>query len=210
MTPVHGHEPDPIVAYQGEPGAFSEEAIVELWGAAASPLACHTFAEVVRAVREGSARFGMLPVENSIAGPVRTSLAAIADSGLTAVGATELRIRLCLLAHPGVGIDALRSVESHPVALEQCMVYLRAHPWLSVREAFDSAGAARAVAASGDRTRGAIASERAGELTGLATLASGIEDRADNVTRFTIVARERLPLPSRALDRGRARANLER
>ena len=200
----------PIVAYQGEPGAFSEQAIIELWGSAASPLPCATFAEATRAVLEGRASFGMLPVENSTAGPVRESLAAIAESELLALGMTELPIRLCLLAHSGVAIDGLRSVESHPVALRQCMAFLRARPWLSVREASDTAGAARAVARAGDRTRGAIASERAGELTGLVPLVRGIEDRTDNVTCFTIVARERLPLPSRALDRRRARANLER
>lgn len=207
---MRANEGRPVVAYQGEPGAFSEQAIIELWGAAVSPLPCPTFAAVTRAVLEGRAGFGMLPVENSTAGAVRESVAAIDESKLTTVGATELPIRLCLLAHPGVAVDGLRSVESHPVALRQCTMYLRAHPWLSVREAFDTAGAARAVAAGEDRTRGAIASERAGELTGLATLVRGIEDRSDNVTRFTIVAREHLTLPSRALDRRRPRANLER
>lgn len=200
----------PVVAYQGEPGAFSEEAIVALWRGDAYPLPCATFEDVTRAVREGQAHFGVLPVENSIAGPVRDSVAAIAASGLTTVGATELPIHLHLLALPGATIESLRSVESHPVALRQCRNYLGARPWLSVREVLDTAGAARAVAAGRDRTRAAIASARAAELTGLVALAEGIEDRADNVTRFTIVAREPAPLPSRALDRGRARTNLNR
>ncbi|HEX2778643.1 MAG TPA: prephenate dehydratase domain-containing protein [Gemmatimonadaceae bacterium] len=200
----------PVVAYQGEPGAFSEEAIVALWGSDVAPLSCATFDDVTRAVQEGRARFGMLPVENSIAGPVRDSIASIAASRLTAVGATELPIRLCLLALPGATIESLRSVESHPVALRQCREYLDHRPWLRVREAFDTAGAARNVAAARDATRAAIASARAGELTGLVALAEGIEDRAGNVTRFTIVAREPAALPSRALDPGRARSNLKR
>jgi prephenate dehydratase len=199
-----------VAAYQGEPGAFSEEAILALWGDAVAPLPCATFAEVARVVREGRARVGVLPVENTIAGPVRESLAAIADSRLPSVGATELPIRLCLLALPGATIEELRSAESHPVALRQCAAFLRAHPWLVAREAFDTAGAARAVAGAADRTRGAIASGRAGALTGLVALARGVEDHAGNVTRFTIVAREPMELPSSALDRGRPRANLER
>ena len=200
----------PVVAYQGAPGAFSEQAILEHWGEAVSPLPCATFADVARAVHEGRATFGLLPVENTIAGPVRESAEAITASGLATVGETELAIRLHLLALPGARLEELRSAESHPVALRQCGGYLRTHPWIVPREAFDTAGAAHVVAREGDRTRAAIAGERAGELTGLVPLARGIEDRADNVTRFTIVALDPATLPSSALDRGRARANLER
>jgi len=200
----------PVVAYQGAPGAFSEQAILERWGEGVSPLPCATFADVARAVQDGRARFGLLPVENSIAGPVRESIEAIAASGLATVGETALAIRLCLLALPGATLEELRSAESHPVALRQCGAFLHAHPWLTPREAFDTAGAAHEVARAGDRTRAAIAAARAGELAGLVVLARGIEDHAGNVTRFTIVARDPGALPSSALDRGRARANLER
>ena len=202
-------EDPPVVAYQGEPGAFSEQAVLELWEDAVVALPCESFAEVTRAVAEGRARFGALPVENTIAGPVREAQAALAASGLAAVGETALAIRLCLLALPGAALAEVRVVESHPVALRQCAQWIAARPWLTPREGYDTAGAARAVAASGDRTRAAVASARAGALAGLAVLAEGIEDRAGNVTRFTIVAREDAPLPSRALARGRAPANLE-
>jgi prephenate dehydratase len=210
VSRVAEDEARPVVAYQGEPGAFSEEAIVERWGSRARALSCPTFAEVTRVVQEGVARFGMLPVENSTAGRVEDSIAAIAGAGLASVGTHELRIRLCLLALPGATLETLRSVESHPVALRQCRRFLETHGWLAPREAFDTAGAARLVAAADDPTRGAVASARAGETYGLVALAEGIEDRSDNVTRFTIVASKPSAVPSRALDPQRPHANLER
>ena len=185
-----------VVAYQGEPGAFSELAIVALWGDGATPLSCARFADVVAAVEDGRAELGLLPTENSIAGPVRESVAAIEASSLTVVRATELPIHLSLLALPGATLESLRSVESHPVALRQCAEFVKAHPHLTAREAQDTAGAAREVAMAGDRTRGAIASSRAGVLNGLVTLAEGLEDRADNVTQFAIIARDASTQPA--------------
>lgn len=204
----------PVVAYQGEPGAFSEQAILELWGEdAVRPLPCATFEDAARAVRDGRAALALLPVENTIAGRVEASLAAIAAARLAEVGGTELQIRLCLLAPPGATLESLRTVESHPVALRQCREWLRARPWLEAREVLDTAGAARAVAAAGDRSRGAVASARAGALAGLVSLAEGIEDRAGNVTRFTIVAASSATtpagLPSRALAARGSATNLE-
>ena len=184
------------VAYQGEPGAFSELAIVALWGSDATPLSCARFADVIAAVEEGRADLGLLPTENSIAGPVREARAAIEASSLAVVRSTSLRIHLALLALPGATLESLRSVESHPVALRQCVEFLRAHPHLIAREAQDTAGAAREVATGGDRTRGAIASVRAGVLNGLVTLAEGLEDRADNVTQFAIISRDAAAQPA--------------
>ena len=132
---------------------------------------------------------GLLPTENSIAGPVHEAQAAIAASSLAVVRGTSLPIHLSLLALPGATLESLRSVASHPVALRQCAQFLSAHPQLVAREAGDTAGAAREVAMAGDRTRGAIASSRAGVLNGLVTLAEGLEDRADNVTQFAIIGR---------------------
>ena len=185
-----------VVAYQGEPGAFSELAIVALWGSNATPLPCAHFADVVAAVEEGRAELGMLPTENSIAGPVREARAAIGASSLTVVRTSALPIHLSLLALPGATLESLRSVESHPVALRQCTEFLRAHPHLAAREAGDTAGAAREVATAGDTTRGAIASSRAGVLNGLITIAEGLEDRADNVTQFAIIARDAATHPA--------------
>jgi len=200
----------PVVAYQGEPGAFSEMAILALPLGELEPLPCRTFADVIAAVESGRAELGLLPTENSIAGPVSDSVSAISRSELTIAGTTSLAIHLSLLAMRGSTLASLRSVESHPVALKQCTKFLAAHPMLRPVESHDTAGAAREVAASGDRTRGAIASSRAGELNGLVVLATGLEDRSDNVTQFAIVAREPSPILLRALDARRSPANLKR
>lgn len=179
----------PAVAYQGEAGAFSEIAILTLWDADARPVPCATFGDVVAAVAAGRADLGLLPVENTIAGPVRDSVDAIAAAPLTIVRTIELPIRLCLLGVAGATLESLRTVESHPVALGQCAAWRAAHPGLAAREAYDTAGAARAVAAAGDPTRGAIASARAGHINRLVVIAEGLEDRADNTTRFVVLAR---------------------
>lgn len=199
-----------VAAYQGEPGAFSEAAIVERWGAAATPLPCATFADVIAAVESGRAAVGLLPTENSIAGRVADSIAAIERSSLFHAPAVALRIHLMLLGLPGAKLASLRSAESHPVALRQCSAFLHAHPQLTPRASEDTAGAAREVAASGDILRGAIASMRAGELNGLIVLAEGVEDRADNVTQFAIVARDQSLVRLSVLDAPGPPANLKR
>lgn len=180
----------PSIAYQGEKGSFSELAILRLCGENAHPVACPAFSDVTHAVEVGGADFGLLPVENSLAGPVQDSLDAIGRSSLHIVLASEMPIRLCLLALPGATLETLRTVESHPVALRQCGRFLAEHPHLSAVVAYDTAGAARLVSASGDRSRAAAASARAGGVHGLVALREGIEDRADNATRFVILSRD--------------------
>lgn len=195
------------IAYQGEPGAFSEAAIAAL-GGAATALPCASFSDVVAAVESGRADAGLLPVANSIAGAVVESVRVIEGSALNVVGETSLPIHLELLAVEGATLETVRTVESHPVALRQCTDFLRAHPRLVAVESRDTAGAARDVAASGDRRRAAVASARAGALYGLVALAGAIEDRTENVTRFAIVARAGSPILLSALDGPAPSANL--
>lgn len=185
----------PRVAFQGERGAFGEEAIALRWGAAAEPVPRPTFEAVVGAVARGDATFGVLPLENSIAGPVRAATDALAaaavgtPSRLAVVDEIHLAVRQCVLGFPGAALAALATVESHPVALAQCGAFLRRHPALRVIAVEDTAGAARAVAAAGDVRRAAIAARSAAARYGLAVLAADVQDRADNVTRFVVVAR---------------------
>lgn len=201
---THGRT-SPRVAYQGERGAFSELAILRLCGENVHPIACQEFGDVTHVVRTGAADFGVLPVHNTIAGPVQASVDAIAQAGLHVVLASEMPIRLCLLALPGATLETLLTVESHPVALRQCGRFLAEHPQLEARAAYDTAGAARLIAGSGDRTRAAVASARAGVVHGLAVLRDGIEDRGNSVTRFAVVAREPAQSLSEVLDRVTAR-----
>ena len=188
------------VAYQGEPGAFGEEAVLGWFGPSAAPMPVPTFSAVRAAVESGDADAGVLPLENSLAGTVGDALDALAVGTLLVVGEIMLPIRHQLLAMPGVELPAIERVSSHWQALAQCERYLSAHAWLVVPAA-DTAGAARELADSGDRTAAAIASRAAAERYGLAVLAEDIQDADHNVTRFAILAAEgaRAPQPTGAL-----------
>jgi len=178
------------VAYQGEPGAFGEEAIIGYFGAdsvEAVPMA--TFAAVCAAVQGGSVDAGVLPLENSLAGTVGDALDALADGELRVVGELLLPIRHQLLVVPGAELDAVERVTSHWQALAQCERFLAGHAWELVPAA-DTAGAARELASSGDRSTAAIASARAAERYGLEVVAGDIQDSPHNVTRFAVLARD--------------------
>ena len=178
------------VAFQGDLGAFSEEAVATLWPDA-EPVSLRTVADVARAVSSGRADAGVLPVENTVAGGVLAAYDAIADApNVYAVAERIHRICQCLLAPANATLAGLEVVESHPVALAQCSAFLARISHVRAQASWDTAGAARAVAESGDTRRAAIASSRAAERYGLTILAENIEDRSDNQTRFLAIARE--------------------
>jgi prephenate dehydratase len=179
----------PRVAFQGELGAYSEEAVRARWGDAAEPVPARTCDDVCRLVARGDAAYGVLAVENTIAGSVTATCDALAAApGVRAVGEVVLPIHHCVLAVPGATLGGLAALESHPVALAQCGRFLAEHPHLEARAAYDTAGAARAVAAAGDPRRAALAGRAAAARFGLAVLAAAVEDRPDNQTRFYVVA----------------------
>lgn len=180
--------PPLVVAYQGEPGAFSEEALRRHFGSAATPLPCRSFEEAVRAVGQGAAA-AVIPVANSGAGAVTAALDALAGAGvgLREVARVELPLRQMLLSVPGATFEALREVRSHPVALAQCRRFLDAHPHLRPLAVEDTAGAAREVAALGDPTLAALASIRAAEAHGLHIVRPDVHDDPDNRTTFVVV-----------------------
>lgn len=178
------------VAFQGERGAFSEDAITSFFGAELDTrVGVREFADVRAAVLTGNAEYGVLPVENSTHGPVTAAHEVLDAGGLTIVGEVTCPIRLCLLAAPAARSEQLRRVLSHPVALAQCRRFLAAMPLLEPVPFYDTAGAAKEVAARGDTTSAAVASEAAAGHYGLDIVARNIEDAADNRTRFAIVAR---------------------
>jgi prephenate dehydratase len=176
------------VAYQGEPGAFSEVAIGQLWGDHARRAPFEEFIDVVRVVHEGRAHAGVLPVANIIAGPVADSIAAIeAFPTLVAIAETVVRVELLLLCRPGVPFDAIRRVVSHPMALAQCGHFFARHAQFQPIVARDTAGAARDLAhrhMDAGATTAVIASRAAASRHGLVVVAEDIADRADNMTRF--------------------------
>ena len=179
----------PGVAFQGELGAYSEEAVVRLFGEDAHPVPCRDFHAVGEAVTNRDAVWGLLPIENSIAGSVVGSYDVLATFDLTIHGEVVIPIHHCLLGLPGAKPSELVRVLSHPVALAQCTRFLRACSGLEVLAVYDTAGAAMEVASGGDPTRAAIAGRQAASRYGLEILAADIEDRTDNQTRFLLVTR---------------------
>lgn len=175
------------IAYQGAPGAFSHIAARELFPNSRTE-GKSDFAAVIRAVAQGNAEFGILPVENSVIGAVAEAAEALAAvSGLSVVREATFPICHCLMALPGSELGRIRWVESHPAALAQCAAWLAAQG-LAARAVEDTAGAAKSIAADRDYTRAAIAGVEAAERYGLTILARDIADHPDNSTRFVVIA----------------------
>lgn len=179
------------IAFQGELGAFSEEAIQRAFGPDEESLPCRENREVARLVASSVADAGVLPVENTLAGSVPASYDAIlAEPALHVVREVAIPIHHCILACEDASLASLRAVESHPIALAQCAEWFARHPSIQARAAYDTAGAARDVARANDPMRGALASRVAATRYGLTLLAENVEDRHDNQTRFVVLARE--------------------
>jgi prephenate dehydratase len=174
------------IAYQGEPGANSHLACRDAYPKM-EPLACPTFEDALAAVKGGEARLAMIPIENSVAGRVADIHHLLPDSGLFIVAEHFERIRHQLLTLPGVKLGELKTVHSHTMALGQCRKAIRALKLKPVTEA-DTAGAARLLRDTQDRTRAVIASALAAEVYGLKIAKSGIEDAEHNTTRFVVLA----------------------
>jgi prephenate dehydratase len=177
------------VAYQGVPGSFSEQASRGFAGDAATLLPCVTFAEAFDALAEGRADRAALPVENTLAGTVRDVAAGLATRAVEIEAESRLRVSHALVAPPGVTMDRVRRVRSHPVALQQCERFLRAHPAMTAEADFDTAGALERVLHEARGDAAAIASERAAALLGGVVLARELEDDPANFTRFLLLAR---------------------
>lgn len=185
------------IAFQGEAGSFSDEALQQLWGGDAVRIPHRDFADVTAAVAAGIADRGILPIENTIVGSIAASHDAInALPGLFAVAETVVDVHHCLLAAPGTRFETLTTVLSHPTALAQCGRFFAEHPQLEVHSVYDTAGAAMDVSKVADPTMAAVASRRAAAHYDLAIVRADIEDRPDNQTRFLAIARAPAPLPA--------------
>lgn len=177
----------PRVAFQGARGAFSEEAGQKVFGPAMTAVPCREFRDVGAALADGLAEYAVLPVENSIAGSVLPAYDVLAATAARVLAEVTLPIRLCVLGLAGADLRGLRRVQSHPVALAQCGKFFQAHAHLEAVVTYDTAGAAREVAALGQPDVAAIGPCAAGALYGLHVLAEGVQDRDDNQTRFYIL-----------------------
>jgi len=176
------------VAFQGERGAFSEEAAVKLLGESIALAPRPTFEAAFNAIRDGVADYVLAPIENSLAGSIHRSYDLLVESGLSIVAEVIIPIVHNLIAVPGAKFEEISVVESHPVALAQCERFFSAHPRLKRIATEDTAGSVRDVVRAGDRTRAAIAGRRAAAIYGGVILREHLEDNPENYTRFLLLA----------------------
>jgi chorismate mutase / prephenate dehydratase len=177
------------VAFQGESGAYSEEAAYRYFGTSARLKPCETLEEAFQTVEKREIQFGLVPVENSLEGSIPRTYDLLLDSSLKVGGETQLRIVHCLIGQPDATIDSIKEVYSHTQALGQCKNFLQKMGW-KANPAYDTAGSVKMVKESGRKDIAAIASARAAQIYGMKILAQGIEDNNNNFTRFFVLARE--------------------
>lgn len=176
------------VAFQGEPGAFSEEAAIALLGADIETVPRLTFEALFSSVQDDVADYALAPIENSLAGSVHKSYDLLLQSHLQVVREVILPIAHNLIGTPEASLEDIESAESHPVALAQCEEFFRARPQILRVPALDTAGSVREIILARDLTRAAIAGRRAAEIYGGRILLEHIEDHRENFTRFLLLA----------------------
>lgn len=193
---------NPRVAYQGEPGCYSEEATAGYFGKDVNSVGKPWFNDVFAALESGEVDYAVLPVENSSTGSIRQVYDLMAQYHYYIVGEWQVPVEHCLAALPGVELADIKTVYSHEQGLMQSEKYLDAHrDWKRV-PTLDTAGSAKLVAEKGDRTAAAICSKRAAELYGLHILAERVNHNTMNHTRFAVVS----PVPELRPDRNKISA----
>src|SRR5215213_7187223 len=175
------------IAFQGEPGAYSEQAVFNYFGDVET-LPSESFDRVFNAVVTGACDKGLIPIENSLAGSIHQNYDLLLRHDLHIVGEYLLRVQHCLIVLPAVKKEDIRKVISHPQALGQCAAYLRGLG-VKTESVYDTAGSVKLLKESGERTTAAIASRRAAELYEMQILEEGVEDNAENYTRFLAISK---------------------
>ena len=176
------------VAIQGERGSNSELAALEYFSREIDLVACSSFEQLFETVRGGGAAFGMAPVDNSLAGSIHEVWDLFLRCPLPVVGELALRIGHCLIGNPDTDLSRIRRISSHPQALAQCEEFLSTLDGVELREVYDTAGAVAMVKQAGELEDAAIAPAQAAADHEMKILASGIESRSDNYTRFLVIA----------------------
>jgi prephenate dehydratase len=174
------------VSFQGKDGAYSQQAVFEHFGAAQA-ISCPSFEAVFDSVVSGESDYGMIPIENSVAGSIHQNYDLLMRHNLSIVGEHLLRVRHCLIALPGVKKSEIRKAVSHPQALGQCAGYLRRNN-IQAEVGADTAGSVLQIKLAGERTTAAIASRRAAQIYEMEILEEGVEDDPQNYTRFLAIA----------------------
>jgi prephenate dehydratase len=177
----------PLVAFQGERGAFSEEAARKLLGNGVDVLGCQRFEDVFRSLVSKKVQAAVIPIENTLHGSVHENYDHLLHFNLPIVAETSIRIVHHLMAPPGVSFSKLRRVYSHPVALNQCLNFFARHPNIERVPFYDTAGSAKMIMADRPEGAGAIASAVAADTYGARILRRSIEDDRQNFTRFFLL-----------------------
>lgn len=178
------------VAFQGERGAFSEEAAVALLGEDIQLVPRPNFDSLFAAVSDEVADYSLVPMENSIAGSIHRSYDLLLDTSLLILGETVIPVVHNLIGCPGARLETIEVVESHPMALAQCERFFSAHPHIDRVASDDTAASVRRITQRGDPTRAAIAGQRAAKIYGGEILHEHLEDHSENYTRFFLLGRE--------------------
>jgi prephenate dehydratase len=176
------------VAFQGERGAFSEEAALKLLGHEIELVPRRTFADLYDSLDSGVADYLLAPVENSIAGVVHTSVELLNSRSLSILDEIRIKIEQHLIGCPAATFAMIETVQSHPTALAQCNRFFETHPQIKRVVADDTAGSVAKVIRVGDPKRAAIAGQRAAELYGATILRRSIQDHSNNYTRFVLLS----------------------
>ena len=179
------------VAFQGEPGAYSEQAVFNYFGNVETK-PCESFDAVFDSVVNDSCDTGLIPIENSLAGSIHQNYDLLLRHDLHIVGEYLLRVQHCLIGMPGVKKEEIKKAISHPQALGQCAAYLRGLT-IKAESAYDTAGSVKLLKESGARDTAAVASRRAAEIYEMQILEEGIEDNPENYTRFLAISKNAVP-----------------
>ena len=177
------------VAFQGERGAFSEDAVVKFFGEGAAFLPCARLRDVFQTVLEDKANFGVVPVENSQAGSINETYDLLLEYPLNIFAEIILRISHCLMALPGESLGSIKTIYSHPQALAQCEQFLRKLK-VNIVPGYDTAGSAKMISEGALTGCAAVASKRAADIYGLQILAPKIENNRDNYTKFFAISKQ--------------------
>lgn len=177
------------ISFQGEFGAFSEQAALAYFGSECIPVPFENFRDVFDAVKRGTCDFGIVPVENSLFGSVHQNFDLLQEYPLHITGEVKLRIKMNLMGLPSARLKGITNVYSHPQALGQSDTFLRSLKNVKLHQFYDTAGAAKMVAEGSSLTTAAIASEQAARHYGLKILKKGIETDHRNFTRFIVLSR---------------------
>ncbi len=180
------------VAFQGEKGAYSEDAVIAFYGDVAT-LPCRYFSDVFEAIQKNKADAGVVPVENSQAGSVADTYDLLLNYPLTIYGEVTLRVRHCLMALPGETIETIRTVLSHPQGLAQSEEFLKKLTNVKIVSETNTAASAKRIREENLKGYAAIASRRAAQIYGLEILAEGIETNPNNYTRFFVISKDAAP-----------------